>query len=179
MRYRRITITVLLLAVFMVATADFESLRAAGLETPRSLKFEHEVLVDRLTQLANRGGAAGDVATRALPVVNAHFAKEAEFIFPTLGLLPEIAAGRITPEMKAAILMADRTKAAEKEVRSEHMQLTSLMNELIEAANKENDRDIVDFATSVAVHSLNEMEVLLPAAIVIGDYLRTKFPSGQ
>jgi hypothetical protein len=120
----------------------------------------------------------GDVAAK-VPLVKAHFAKEAEFIFPPLGLLPEIAAGRVTLAMKAAIPMAERTKAAEKELRSEHMKLTSLMNELIAAATKENNRDIVSFATAIAAHSLNEMEVLMPAAIVTGDYLRAKLPPGQ
>jgi hypothetical protein len=47
------------------------------------------------------------------------------------------------------------------------------------AGKSGNDQLIVNFATRVAAHSLNEFEVLLPTAIVIGDYLRVKMSAGQ
>jgi hypothetical protein len=153
---------------------------ATGPEVPQSLKLEHDAVIDELAQLASRADSVGIVAGKALPIMKAHFAKETEFVFPPLGLLPTLAAGRqITSDMRAAIAMTERAKAAEQDLWNEHVQITSLMNDIIAASKSGSDQLIVNFATRVAAHSLNEIEVLLPAAIVIGDYLRGKIPAGQ
>ena len=152
---------------------------AGGLGVPQSLTLEHEAIVNELTLLAGRGGSVGAAASKALPLVKTHFAKEAEFVFPPLGILPELAKGRITPDMKAAISMAERAKAAEQQLHDEHTQITSLMNDIIAAAKAGHENEVIAFATRVAAHSLNEMNVLFPTTIVIGDYLRGKMPTGQ
>ena len=74
--------------------------------------------------------------------------------------------------------MTELAKADEHNLWNEHLQITSLMNDMIAAAKSDNEQLIVNFATRVAAHSLNEIEVLVPAAIVIGDYLRAKLPRG-
>jgi len=89
---------------------------ASGLEVPQSLKLEHEAVIDELGQLASRGDAVGVAAGKALPIVKAHFAKEAEFVFPTLSVLPTLAKGQIASDMRAAIAMTERAKAAELDV---------------------------------------------------------------
>ena len=62
--------------------------------------------------------------------MKAHFAKEVEFVFPPLGILPDLAKGQITPEMKPAIAMGERAKAAEQELWNEHSQITALMTDI-------------------------------------------------
>lgn len=57
-------------------------------------------------------------------------------------------------------------------VTNEHVQITSLMNDLIEAGTKTHDDELVRLATRVAAQSLNHIEVLVPTTIMIGDYLR-------
>lgn len=152
---------------------------AARLGVPQSLTLEHEAVVDELMGLVARGGSVGAAATKALPLMKTHFAKESEFVFPPLGLLPDLAKGLIAPDMKAAMGMAERAKAAEQQLWDEHAQITSLMNDIIAAAKVGNDKEVLNFATRVAAHSLNEMEVLFPTTIMIGDYLRAKMPPGQ
>jgi hypothetical protein len=151
----------------------------ASLGVPQSLTWEPETVVVELSRLAARGGAVGAAAEKALPIVKAHFAKEVEFVFPPLGILPDLAKGQIAPEMKAAVAMGERAKAAEQELWNEHAQITSLMNDIVAAGRAANDEELVNFATGVAAHSLNEMEVLFPAAIVIGEYLQAKMPETQ
>ena len=152
---------------------------ATGLQIPQSLKLEHEAVIDELGQLASRGDAVGVAAGKALAVVKTHFAKEDEFVFPPLGILPTLAKGQIPSDMGAAIAMTERAKAEEHNLWNEHLQITSLMNDMIAAAKSDNEQLIVNFATRVAAHSLNEIEVLVPAAIVIGDYLRAKCQGGD
>jgi hypothetical protein len=81
--------------------------------------------------------------------------------------------------MKPAIAMGERAKAAEQELWNEHSQITALMTDMVTAAKAGNDVEVVNFATRVAAHSLNEMEVLFPAAVVIGDCVRAKIPAAQ
>lgn len=175
------TKTILASALIVGGMLTFASsaAEAGGLAVPQSLNLEHEAIVNELSGLAGQAGSVGAAASKALPLVKTHFAKEAEFVFPPLGLLPDLAKGRITPDMKAAIGMAERAKAAEQQLWHEHTQITSLMNDIIAAAKASDEKEVITFATRVAAHSLNEMDVLFPTTIVIGDYLRAKMPAGQ
>jgi hypothetical protein len=147
---------------------------AAELLVPQSLTAEHETIIDELTRLAGQGGPVAVVAMKALPLFKAHFLKEATFVFPPLSLLKALTGGQVTSgDVRVAISMADLTKAAQADLMNEHIQITSLMIEMQAAAK--NDPATVKFATRVAAHSLDEMEVLFPATVVLGDYLRIKF----
>ena len=92
-------------------------------------------------------------------------------MFPPLGLLDEIAEGQLPDDAtkKLAIEMVERTKASKDRLHEDHVQISSLMNELRESATKVRELDLVAFASSVAAHNLSEAEVMEPAAIVIGD----------
>jgi hypothetical protein len=150
------------------------SSRAAELQVPQSLVIEHRAVIDELTRLAGQGSSVAVVATKALPLIKAHFLKESTFVFPPLSLLKALTDGQITPEeARIAISMSGLTKASQADLMNEHVQITSLMLEMQAAAK--NDPAIQNFATRVAAHSLDEIEVLFPATIVLGDYLRIKF----
>ncbi len=173
------TIIVTMLSIGAMVSVASGIAAAANLVVPQSLKLEHEAVVDELARLESQGGAVGAAAGKALSLAKTHFAKESEFVFPPLSILPALSEGRTDPDMKAAIGMAERAKAAQAELRSEHVEITSLMNELIAAGKADNNQELMSFASRVAAHSLNEIEVLLPATIVIGDYLRGKLPANK
>jgi hypothetical protein len=151
------------------------------LMVPQSIRYEHNQIIDRLTKEAAKSGVAAAVAQRLLVVMKAHFAKEEDFVFPPLGLLDQITAGEMPSDSvkKTAIEMADRTRAAAGDLNEEHLQITSMMDELIQAATRANEPGLAVFATDVAAHSLNEIEILLPTTILIGDYLRSNSPAGR
>lgn len=44
-------------------------------------------------------------------MLNTHFEKEEEYALPPLGVLSELAQGRLMPAMRSAIVMADKLKA--------------------------------------------------------------------
>jgi hypothetical protein len=68
--------------------------------------------------------------------------------------------------------MAERTKAAAEELNQEHVQITTMMNELRQEATRANEPGLAAFASDIAAHSLNEVEILEPATILIGKYLQ-------
>jgi hypothetical protein len=139
---------------------------------PQSISHEHEQIIKELTNFAKREVAHAASVQRALTVIKAHYEKEEAFVLPPLALLPQIARGAVSVDMETAIAMADRTKAALPDLQNDHIQITSLMNELIEDGKTVHDEELVQLATRVAIQSLNDFEVAQPTAILIGDYLR-------
>ena len=148
-------------------------------DIPQSLKLEHQDTLEQLTALTKHRGEVGVEARKALDLFKKHRQREEEFILPPLTLLPLLADGKITPEMKWAIAMADRVKAEREDIFQQHTQITDAMNALATAAKKANDTAALAFAQSAVADSLNDIELLEPMAIVIGDYLRAKLPAGQ
>ena len=148
-------------------------------ELPQSLQVEHQDTLERLTILTHRHGAVGAEARKALALFKAHIARETEFILPPLTLLPALAAGKVTPDMKWALPMCDRVKAEQEKIFREHTQVTDAMNALAAAARAAHDKMALEFADAAVGDSLNDMELLEPMVIVIGDYLRAKLPAAQ
>jgi len=156
----------------------------SALQVPQSIAYEHEQIIKELTNFAKREVAHAAAVQKALIVIKAHYAKEEAFVLRPLALLPEIAKGpnsksATLKDMEPAVAMADRTKAALPELQNDHMQITSLMNDLIEAGKADHDEELTQLATRVAIQSLNDVEVTQPTTILIGDYLRLRLAKGE
>ncbi len=145
-------------------------------DIPQSLRVEHEDTLEQLTTLSKRRTAVGAEARKALAVFKKHIQREEEYILPPLTLLPYLADGKVAPDMKWAIAMADRVKAEREQIFQEHTQITDAMNALATAARQAHDIDALHFAQAAAADSLNDIELLEPMTMVIGDYLRAKLP---
>lgn len=146
---------------------------------PQSLIFEHGETLERLSILAKRPGEVGVEARKALVIFKRHAAREEEFILPPLTLLPVLADGKVTPDMAWAVAMADRVKAEREQIFVEHTQVTDVLNALVAAANRAHDKDAAEFAEAAAGDSLNDVELLEPTVLLIGDYLRGKLPAAH
>lgn len=141
-------------------------------EIPKSIKLEHEELHECLEEATMESGSVGDAAKAVQEVLQPHFLKEEEFALPPLGLLSKLSNGQITPEMKVAIAMTDRLRAELNQMLSEHKEIVARLKTLTEAALKENKLDYVQFAEKLSLHAQTEEEVLYPAAILVGEYLK-------
>jgi len=114
-----------------------------------------------------------------LELYKEHSAREQEFILPPLTLLLPMSEGKVTPDMRWAIPMTDRVRAEQEKIYVEHATMIDELNLLLEAARTANDADGIDFAQTAAADSLNDMELLVPMVLVIGDYLHAKLPPAQ
>ena len=148
-------------------------------EIPQSLSVEHQDTLDQLANLGQRHGPVGVEARKALELFKRHLERENAFVLPPLTLLPYLADGKVTPDMKWAIAMADRVKAEREQIFQEHTQITDAMNALAAAARQAHDAEALAFARSAVTDSLNDSELAEPLAIVIGDYVKLKLQSGQ
>jgi hypothetical protein len=148
-------------------------------EIPQSLRIEHDHTLQLLGKLSRRRGPVGVEARRALALFNQHLQREEEFILPPLTLLPLLADGKVSADMKWAIIMADRVRTEREKTYQQHTQITDAMNALAGAARKARDTEALDFAQGAVADSLNDIELLEPMAIVIGDYLKAKLSAAQ
>jgi len=146
-------------------------------EIPQAIRLDHEETIRHLTAMSRRPAPVGPIAKKALVVMRAHQAQEREFILPPLTLLQSLSEGRVSPDMKWAIAMADRVKAEKEKIFATHVQITELMNELLAAAEKAHDHDAREFAESAVTDALSDMEIQEPTTILIGEYLRAKLPA--
>jgi hypothetical protein len=148
-------------------------------DIPQSLRVEHDHTLEQLGMLSGRKTPVGAEARKALVLFRQHLQREEEFILPPLTLLPQLADGKASPDMKWAIAMAERVKAEREKTYQQHTQITDAMNALAAAARKAHDTEALDFAQGAVADSLNDIELLEPMSIVIGDYLKAKLPAGQ
>ena len=142
---------------------------------PKTMEKEHEELHAELRKATTAGGATGKTAKMLARVVHPHFVKEEDFALPPLGLLPSLAKGKVTSDMKDILLMTDKLKADFNQMVKEHEEIVVVLEELVTAARKERKLKYVRFADRLTLHAQTEEEIYYPAAILIGEYLKLKF----
>jgi ribosomal protein S7 len=141
---------------------------------PKSLQAEHAELHEELAKAIAAGGKVSEAAKTVAALLHTHFEKEEEYALPPLGVLSELAQGRVTPEMKSAIVMADKLKADLPHMLQEHKDIVVALRKLVAAAEQENKLEHARFAEKLILHAQNEEEVLYPAAILVGEYLKLR-----
>lgn len=179
MRSRTVATVLAALVVLPFGATAFAQSAPAGREIPQSLRVEHDNTLEQLARLAQRHGAVGTAAREALSLFKRHVQREQEYILPPLTLLPLLADGKVSPDMRWAIDMADRVRKEREEIFLEHTRITDAMNKLAAAAQRTHDAEALDFARGAVADSLNDVELLEPMSIMIGDYLKAKLPSSQ
>jgi uncharacterized protein (UPF0335 family) len=141
-------------------------------EIPKSIKLEHQELHEELEEATMESGSVGAAAKAVQEVLQPHFLKEEEFALPPLGLLSKLSNGQTTIEMKDAIAMTERLRAELNQMLEEHREIVARLKTLTETSLKENKLDYVQFAEKLTLHAQTEEEVLYPAAILVGEYLK-------
>ncbi len=145
-------------------------------DIPHAIRLSHAEALERLTDLTHHRGAVGAAATKALALVQAHFQREEQYIMPPLALAHDLSEGKINPNMRWAVAMADRIKADREVIFREHAQITDAMNELLAAAQRAHDKAAEEAARDGVIDSFEDMELNEPMAIIIGEYLRLRLP---
>jgi len=144
---------------------------------PKPLKLEHEELHTELIRATRASGRTGEAAIAVAKVIHEHFVKEEEFALPPLGLLPTLARDELAEDAKSVLNMTGRLKSELSEMLEEHKVIVAALKNLIAAAEAEKKPEHARFAEKLMLHAQTEEEVLYPAAILIGEYLKLKSKS--
>lgn len=143
--------------------------KSAPLETPYALGAIHADFQAQLGQLAAMPGRIGVAAKTAATIMTAHNAAQERLILPLLGLADAASAGQrpvvaIIPDRMR--LEAELTRLYDGDV-----DLVTALAELYAAADKAGEADIARLAERMIWHETGDVEVLYPAALLVGSAL--------
>lgn len=144
------------------------------MRVPSSLQHEHDELHTELHELTTMPGRIGEVAKLVVRILQPHFVCENDYATPPLGLLERLANGRFSPTMREVLPLVDRLRAELPLMHDEHRALTGALEALAEAARDTNQPRIAEFAERLMLHARMEEEILYPAAILVGEYVRLR-----
>lgn len=145
------------------------------LSIPAALKIEHEDLYDTVKLLVKEPGEIGRLASEVAAYINLHFIKEERLALPPLGALVALTSSPITEDMKDIIAVTDEFKKEYPAMLEEHKQILNVLKRLNAAARQENQYEAAHFAEKLMLHAQTEEQVLYPAALLVGDYLKCYF----
>jgi hypothetical protein len=140
---------------------------------PASLAVEHRELQTTLEALTKLPGTTGMAAFRVAELIHEHFKGEEAFAMPPLALLRPLAEDAQVPgSAQAAIAMSDRLKADWPIMIAEHKAIGEALAVLAVEARMENRPEALRFVDELRMHAQQEEEILYPAAILVGEYLK-------
>lgn len=141
---------------------------------PGSIEQEHVELHQQLEELTALEGKTGKKAKRVAELLDPHFEKEEELALPQLGLLVELSNGNIPEEIDRILVMSEKLKRELPRMLEEHKEITAALEELKDVAEEEDNKEAIEFADKLILHAKTEEEVMYPAAVLIGEFLKQK-----
>jgi hypothetical protein len=141
---------------------------------PASIRAEHQEIHARLEAATRAPGATGRAARELAAVLHPHFEREEQIALPPLGLLGPLSRGEFTADMLAVLPLADSLRAELPRMLEEHVAIHAATARLGEAARLENQAEAAELAQALALHAQGEEEVFYPAAVLVGDLLRSR-----
>lgn len=142
------------------------------LKVPKAITHGHESLCAELDNVIAIGGRIGEKARLLNLVMAPHFKKEEEYALPPLGLLLALSEGGWEIDAQEAIKMADNLQLKLEEMTIEHQNILRIMNELKAISEEANHFAAKLFIKNLTMHIELEDEVLYPATILVGNYLK-------
>ena len=144
------------------------------LRIPFPLKAEHDELHLLLKQATQLPGKTGEAAKAVAALLHPHFVKEEEFALPPLGLLNQLAAGKFSQDMRQVVTLTDKLKHDLPAMLAEHQGIVAALEVLGQHAKTENHPEVTAFAEKLKLHAQTEEEVMYPAAILVGEYIKLR-----
>ena len=149
------------------------------MKAPASLRREHEELHADLARAGQMAGLLGQTAREVARIMHPHFLREDEYAIPPLSLLPRLARGQVTPDMAEILPLVARLKEEMPLMIEEHRAILGAVRAFALAAESDGDEKCIRLAAELTVHAQLEEEVLYPAAVLVGDYVKAKLQPKQ
>jgi hypothetical protein len=147
---------------------------AQAFEIPASMRTEHEEIHAALERATQASGRVGEAARTLAKVLHPHFVREEQIALPPLGLLAPLARGEFTDGMLDVLPMTDSLRAELPHMLEEHVAIRAATRKLGEVARAEHDTAVVRLAEQLALHATSEEEMFYPAAVLVGEIVRSR-----
>ena len=141
---------------------------------PDPVREEHEELHRRLSEATMAGGRVGEAAKKVARILHPHFIREEELAMRPLGLLRALAEGSVTADMAGVLALTNALRDELPRMLAEHQQIVLALHALREAAREEDRPSCQELADQLVLHARMEEDVLYPAAIMVGEFLKLK-----
>jgi hemerythrin-like domain-containing protein len=139
------------------------------LSAPPSMEKEHEEIWQLLLRIQHLSGKTGSIAEKLAKDLKAHIDKEESLALPLLGILRDIADGKLKNGVaKRASLLGYKLEKEYLGMLHGHKEMYKILERLKRVGAEEGHLTAVRFAEALEAHSKQEEEVLYPAAIVAG-----------
>ena len=148
--------------------------RPAAIAIPAAMKAEHDAIHQRLVRATRAPGRTGEAARALAAVLHPHFVREEQIALPPLGLLAPLARGEFAPELTAVLPLTDSLRAELPRMLQEHKAIHAATAHLGEVARAESNAEAADLAATLAGHAEAEEELFYPAALLVGEVVRTR-----
>lgn len=146
------------------------------IRTPPSIAAEHRELHEVLARASKETGELGRAAGDLERALSPHFRREEEIATPPLGLLPRLARENPTADMRAVLQMTDDLERELPQMLEEHEAIRKALAKFRGAAEKARRTEYVRFSDELAAHAREEEEILYPAAVLVGRYVKRTAP---
>ena len=150
------------------------TMNATQIRIPESMRMEHEEIHSELERITGMPGRIGAAARELAAVLHPHFVREEQIALPPLGLLEPLARGEFTPGMRAVLPMTDSLRTELPRMLEEHTAIRAATLRLRDAAQAERNVEVERFAATLAQHARSEEELFYPAAVLVGDVVRSR-----
>ncbi|MBN8735821.1 MAG: hypothetical protein J0H27_06095 [Xanthomonadales bacterium] len=147
-----------------------------AIRIPESVQVEHQEIHSTLVEATRAPGQVGVAAMELAEVLDPHFAREEQIALPPLGLLAPLAAGTRLPKavVSEALSMTDSLRAEMPRMLEEHKAIHAAVEKLHLAAQAAHATKYERLAEQLSLHAQTEEQVLYPAALLVGDILRSR-----
>ena len=135
---------------------------------PEPMRIEHAELHAALVAATKAPGRVGEAARAVARVLHPHFVREEEIALPPLGLLEDLAAGVVMPDMAAVLPLTDALEAELPGMLREHAVIRTAVEALRDAARAESQPEHAHTAEKILLHARTEEQVTYPAAVLVG-----------
>jgi iron-sulfur cluster repair protein YtfE (RIC family) len=145
-------------------------------QIPASIRAEHEAIHAALVSTTKAPGEVGAAAEKLAAVLHPHFQREEQIALPPLGLLAPLASGQKPSAATASSMlkMTDTLRAEMPRMLEEHTAIRAAVDGLRAAALAAKHAAAGRLADDLALHAQTEEEVLYPAAMLVGDLIRSR-----
>lgn len=147
---------------------------AENFQLPKPLKSEHDELRAALISATKEMGRIGAAAEAVARVLRPHLAKEELFALPPIALLPKLARGEVTSDMEEVLVLIDRLEHELPDMLNDHKDIVVALKVLLAAAREHDKVEYAEFAERLIRHAQTEEQVLYPAVLLAGRYIRLK-----
>lgn len=161
------------LIVSVVLSALAATATAAPFEAPYSLTAVHADFQSQLEQVAGTAGEVGTTARIAADLMGPHNAAQEKLILPILGFA-DVATGR---QMPMDLQMPERLQVLEAElaqIYDSDVGLVVALVDLYAAADEAGQPETMHLAERMIWHEVSDIEVLYPAALLVGASLQAQ-----